>query len=327
MDQFSTPVLLIIFNRPDTSRLVFNQIRKVKPRYLFVSADGPRAGKQGEKERCIEARMIIDQVDWECELKTLYRDENLGCRLAVSSAITWFFDNVDCGIILEDDCFPDISFFPFCETLLDKYKHDNRIFHINGTDFSGIKVTHPDSYYFTRFISIWGWATWKRAWQKFDLSMSDYQLTRNTILKKRNYISREASRHYKNGFDNMKIDEHNSWDAQWMYAVIKSEGLTITPNVNLVKNIGTSDSSTHSFLRDSFRDRMGAGKIFFPLQHPSPVESNNIDRLNFRNYRGKSLRRILRIVRENGIYNVIRYYMSVHLKMRFIPGSVKNYPA
>lgn len=314
---FETPVLFLIFNRPDTTQKVFNQIRQIKPKYLFVAADGPRLDSPGEIEKCLETRSIIKQIDWECELKTLFRDTNLGCRVSVSSAITWFFENVKQGIILEDDCLPDLSFFPYCESLLNKFKDDNRIFQINGNDFSGVKVKNPNSYYFTNFHSIWGWASWRRAWKNYDVNMSDYMIHKNNLFNQNIYISKEATKHYKNGFDRMFIEKHNSWDAQWMYATIKFHGLSITPQVNLVQNIGTHNNSTHIFLKDSFRDNIDLGKILLPLKHPEFIVNNQIDILNFENYRGKSLRRILRIIRENGLFKVSVYYLKVHFRLKF----------
>src|SRR5450759_4497034 len=123
--KFETPVLFLIFNRSDTTQQVFNQIRQIKPKYLFVAADGPRLDRPVEIEKCLETKSIIQQIDWDCELKSLFSETNLGCRVGVSSAITWFFENVEQGIILEDDCLPDLSFFPYCENLLNKYKDDN----------------------------------------------------------------------------------------------------------------------------------------------------------------------------------------------------------
>ena len=313
-NKFKTPVLFLIFNRSDTTQQVFNQIRQIKPKYLFVAADGPRLDKFEDFEKCSETRNIIKQIDWECELKTLFRETNLGCRVGVSSAITWFFENVEQGIILEDDCFPDLSFFPYCEILLNKFKADNRIFLISGNNFSGIDVKNPNSYYFTKFNSIWGWATWRRAWGNYDVNMPDYLRDKNNLFKHNIYISREATNHYKNGLNRMNIEKNNTWDLAWLYAIIKCQGLSITPQINLVKNIGTDNNSTHKFLKDSFRDNIELGKILLPLKHPEFKISNHIDRLSFDNYRGKSIRRILRIIKENGIGRVFLYYLKVHLK-------------
>ena len=170
-DEFETPILFIIFNRPSATQKVFDEIKKVKPMYLFVAADGPREGEKDDKERCQETRDILKQIDWSCELKTLFRDTNFGCGYGVSKAITWFFDNVEEGIILEDDYAPDQSFFPYCAELLTKYCHDTRISHINGTSL--VCFENGENMYYSKYEHIGGWATWRRAWNWYDFSMAN----------------------------------------------------------------------------------------------------------------------------------------------------------
>lgn len=147
---FSTPILFLIFNRPDTTRIVFNRIREIRPSKLYVAADAPRTNKLGEPELCMETRAIIKDIDWPCELKTLFRNENLGCKLSVSGALDWFFENEECGIILEDDCLPDLTFFSFCKELLERYKDDDRIGHIGGNCFLPGQIAKELSYDFVR---------------------------------------------------------------------------------------------------------------------------------------------------------------------------------
>ncbi len=166
--RLTIPVLFLIFNRPDTTQPVFNEIREAKPTKLFVAADGPRDNKKGEKEECEKTRKIIEQVDWDCELYKLYRDKNLGCKIAVSSAIDWFFENVEEGIILEDDCLPHPSFFRFCQELLEKYKGDERVFVISGDNFLFGRKRTNYSYYFSRYNHCWGWAGWIRTLSDYD---------------------------------------------------------------------------------------------------------------------------------------------------------------
>ncbi len=157
------PILLLIFNRPDLTKKVFDQIKKAKPTQLFIAADGPRVGREHEQELCAQARATVDLIDWDCEVKTLFRDTNLGCGLGVSSAINWFFDHVEEGIILEDDCIPDLSFFSFCQTMLEQYRHDDRVAMISGTNVLPNQSVRESSYSFARYYDIWGWATWRRA--------------------------------------------------------------------------------------------------------------------------------------------------------------------
>ncbi len=155
---FNTPVLFIIFNRPETEKRVFEQIRKIKPKYLFVAADGPRKNRSDDAENCEAARKVVDEnVDWPCEVKKLYRNENLGCKLAVSGAIDWFFSNVEMGIILEDDCLPDLSFFKYCEELLNKYLGDNNVMMVSGFNYLGQFCFSRNSYIYSNIGSIWGW--------------------------------------------------------------------------------------------------------------------------------------------------------------------------
>ncbi len=166
-----TPVLFLIFNRPDTTTRVFEAIREARPSRLYVAADGPRADKEGEAQRCLETRKITEAVDWPCEVRRLYREENLGCKLAVSSAITWFFTHEEEGIILEDDCLPDQSFFPFCAAMLERYRDDGRIMMVLGTSLLPPGGGPDADYLFTQYFLIWGWATWRRAWEKYDIEM------------------------------------------------------------------------------------------------------------------------------------------------------------
>jgi len=166
-----TPVVLIIFNRPPTTERVFAEIAKARPQKLFVVADGPRPERSGEAEKCAAARAVIDRVDWECEVLRNYAEVNLGCRQRPPTGISWVFEQVAEAIILKDDCVPHPTFFRFCEELLEKYREDERVMHISGSNFQPGYTRGPFSYYFSRFNPIWGWASWRRAWQHYDLNM------------------------------------------------------------------------------------------------------------------------------------------------------------
>ena len=243
---FSTPILFLIFNRPDTTARVFQRIREIKPRHLFISADGPRAHKIHEKELCDAARKVVANVDWECDVKTNFREENAGCKISVSSGITWFFKNVEEGIILEDDCLPEISFFYFCETLLAYYRDDERIMHIGGANFQDGNTRGNGSYYFSNINHIWGWATWKRAWGKYDVGVSSYpELLRQDMLPHL-FTNSKMEKFWEKRFElayNGKID---TWDIQWQYAMSVNHGLAVIPNQNLVANIGFDAAATHT---------------------------------------------------------------------------------
>lgn len=273
-----TAVLFLIFNRPDTTKQVFTAIRKAKPPRLYVAADGPRSDKPGEAEKCDQVRNIATQVDWDCELKTLLRDKNLGCGKAVSNAIEWFFNSEEEGIILEDDCLPNQSFFWFCQELLKKYKSDCRVMHINGNNFNApvnqiISEENHSSYYFGSFAQAWGWASWRRAWKKFDYKIQTWPhcKRRGILINKFPNIGTylEKSLH----FDAVYAGGLDIWDYQWQYAVLINDGLVVVPHTNLVSNIGYGDDSTHLKDFDRKRNNLKTKNIDFPLKHPSHLKA------------------------------------------------------
>ncbi len=228
----TVPILLLIFNRPDHQRQVLEQIRKAQPKQLFIAADGPRLGNERDEIKCAEARKIVHNVDWDCEVNTLFRDENMGCGPAVSSAITWFFENVEKGIILEDDCVPDLSFFRFCYELLEYYKHNKKIMHISGSNFFPNTVNY--SYYFSSYALIWGWATWARAWNHFDFNI---------------------------------VKNAPAWGLQWLRSIQMYKGFCINPASNLVENVGFGIESTHTRKLNKYQD-LQSMEMVFPLNHP-----------------------------------------------------------
>jgi hypothetical protein len=239
LKQFSTPILFLVFNRPDVTQKVFNRIREVKPKYLFIAADGARIDKEGEVEKCLKVRKIIDQIDWECEVKTLFREKNLGCKIAVSSAISWFFEHVEDGIILEDDCLPHYSFFNFCENLLEKYRDDKRVMMISGSNFQCGNSYGDGSYYFSRFAHIWGWATWKRAWKLYDVETKNFsKFIEQNKFDEVIFDHEELKRKWIGDMNRVANNIINTWDYQWSYAVFSNFALSATPNVNLISNIG-----------------------------------------------------------------------------------------
>lgn len=244
-DASDTPILLIIFNRPDTTKRVLEAIRKARPKRLFIAADGPRVDRPDDAKRCDEARKIATAVDWPCQVETLFQDKNLGCKTAVSSGIDWFFSNVERGIILEDDCVPDHSFFDFCSAMLDRYKDDEKIMMVNGTNVSGTWDI-PYSYLFSKFGSIWGWATWKRAWSHYDVTMKSWADPKNQKAVEKRLQNRNLWRDKKWSYDRYHAGKKDSWDYQWEYAMLVNSGVSIVPRVNLIENIGFSADSTHT---------------------------------------------------------------------------------
>ena len=259
----NTPVLFLIFNRPDTTQQVFAKIREAQPKQLFVAADGPRADRENEDNLCRETRAIIEQVDWDCEVKTLFRAENLGCGKAVYSAINWFFENVEYGIILEDDCLPNTTFFSFCETLLKHYQDDDKIMHISGSSFLFGKIAGDGSYYFSKFARIWGWATWRSAWRQVDFELKNLD---NFLLQEKNITD-----YWKNNLIKTKSHQIDTWDFQWIFTLWLRGGKAITPNVSLVKNIGYNENATHTFKPHWWKSRIKYGLIN-TIKHPTTTE-------------------------------------------------------
>jgi hypothetical protein len=283
------PVLFIIYNRPDLASLVFEEIRRIRPKELFVFADGPKESIPGDYELCRITRKVIDNIDWECNLQTLFSDRNNGCRVAVSSAIDWFFDNVNEGIILEDDCVPSQSFFKFCEQLLDYYKDDTRIMQICGTKV--VDSYHQDgcSYYFSKYGPIWGWATWKRSWKYYDVNIKTWNEFEKAIriydfgFNKGEDIVRKAM------FNTIVAGEIDTWDYQWAYAKIINSGLSIVPSFNLVTNIGYRNDATHTKNINELANRERY-ELQMPLIHPMFVARNKqADNVFFNKYLKKTL--------------------------------------
>jgi hypothetical protein len=265
-----TPVLFLIFNRPVHTQKVFEQIRAAQPKRLFIAADGPREGVQTDIRNCEQTRSyVLQNVDWDCEVKTLWRDRNLGCGVACAEAITWFFENVEEGIILEDDCLPDPSFFTFCSELLAYYRNEEHIMHISGNNFQDGNKIGDASYYYSAYNHNWGWATWRRAWSRFRYSITDFH--RNTLSAYLNYYG--FNRQERNFWIGIFENTFETWDYQWGYAIWKDSGLCILPNENLVINIGFGSEATHTKMVPRF-GQMKRGKIDH-LVHPTQIRLDN----------------------------------------------------
>ncbi len=269
---FEVPILFLIFNRPDTTLKVFNQIRKVKPKKLFIAADGPRE-KVDDVENCRLARNIVNQIDWDCEVKTLFRKENLGCGKAVSSAINWFFEHVEEGIILEDDCLADFSFFNFCRLMLDKYRYEQKVMMICGTNYFFNKVKSKDSYFFSKYYSVWGWATWKRAWSLFDLKMLQWKKLKNTDFFKKISRDKHVRSFWEEHFDMIINNKIDTWDFPWSFTCFLNDGLAVVPFNNLVSNIGLEGAHANGSIGSSHF--MPTKKIeLSDIKHPMKIKSN-----------------------------------------------------
>ena len=281
--QLETAVALIVFNRPALTRVVFEAIAQAKPKRLLLIADGPRADRPGEAELCDEVRRVVSLVDWPCEVQTNFASANLGCRRRVISGLDWVFEQVEEAIILEDDILPDPSFFPFCEQMLERFREDDRIAMITGFNISAGEATSPDSYYFSELTHIWGWATWRDAWKRYDERLTSWPEVRSSGMLRRVFSQRSAMRYWTPILDGMhRGTGPDTWDYQWMYTNLVYGRLSVTPQVNLVRNLGFGEEATHS-KNPKDAPRVAITRLRFPLRHPPAiVPSRALDALDQR---------------------------------------------
>lgn len=275
----TTPLLLLVFNRPDHTAKLIDALRPVQPKHLYVVADGPRDGVDGEAERCAKVRQLVDNIDWNCSITRLYRECNLGCAQSVGGGISWFFEQVTEGIILEDDCIPDPSFFRFCTEMLEYYREDDGVMHIGGCNFQGGIWRGEGDYYFSIFNHVWGWATWRSSWSKFNYEIDpkgDAEMIRFV-----NHGPTWIQLQYE--FEAVVDGSIDSWGYRWTYACWKHKGLSIIPNVNLVQNIGFGEESTHTSEGRDTQSQLQLASISFPLNHPKKTKINRkADRYTYR---------------------------------------------
>lgn len=261
------PVLFLVFNRPAHTKAALERLREVQPPRLYVHCDGPRPTSVTDSERITAVREIVHTgIDWPCEVFTLFRETNFGLRQGVYGAISWFFKAEEHGIILEDDCLPDPSFFPFCAELLDRYQHDESVMHIGGSNLvEELTVTLPSSYVFSRFSFVWGWAGWRRAWEKMRLDLEHLDQF-NTIS---DYIPGKMAQAYMlKKFKATQEGRNNSWAYAWFYSILINNGFCIVPTVNLVQNTGVGEEGATNTTETNQAARRGARTMHFPLRHP-----------------------------------------------------------
>ncbi|MEG3986974.1 glycosyltransferase family 2 protein [Microcoleus sp. S28C3] len=272
--QIKTPIVFVVFNRVDNTEKVFEAIRQVKPPKLLVIADGPRANKPGEAEKCAAVRAIIDRVDWDCEVLKNYSEINFGCKDRISSGFDWVFNTVEEAIILEDDCLPHPSFFPFCEQLLEHYRDDKRIMSISGVNFQFGRKRTEDSYYFSRFSNCWGWATWRRAWQYYDVEMKLWPQLREAGFLENLLANPQSVKVWDSAFQVSYDGTVNNWFFRWLFTCWVQNGLAIIPEKNLISNIGFGSQATHTSQEDSIYSNMPTEAMTFPLRHPNHAIRN-----------------------------------------------------
>lgn len=282
-EQLTTPILLIFFNRPETFIKVFEMVRKVKPKKLYLAQDGPREGNYIDRDRVEQCRKIAENIDWDCQVYKNYSEKNMGCGMRPQSAISWVFKQEEKAIILEDDCIPSRSFFIYCEELLNRYKDDERICLISGLNhFEKWDTLHQSNadYFFCKTGAIWGWATWARAWKyySYDLmeySMQDIDIISKQIGNKNVAIKRKAI--WKDTIKKLSNNENISyWDHQWGLVRYSQSQYTIVPKKNLITNIGVGEYSTHAkaCLENTFKRFenfvfIPSYELEFPLKHPT----------------------------------------------------------
>ena len=268
-----SPVAFIIFNRPEVTARVFAAIRAARPPTLFLIADGPRPNIASDTARCAAAREVVAHIDWPCQVLHKFAENNLGLRRNVSEGLDWVFGQTEEAIILEDDCLPDPSFFPFCDELLERYRTDTTVGMICGTNLAPRKVISDNagSYYFSRYCYIWGWATWRRAWRCYDREMVDWPLLGKNGWLKDKVATSTAINFWRRHFDDC-YEKHpdglNTWDIQLVFAFWRHAMRSIVAHENLVRNIGTGVGATHTSQPLGHAEE-SSGSLTFPLQHPT----------------------------------------------------------
>ncbi|MCE9613222.1 MAG: glycosyltransferase family 2 protein [Lentisphaerae bacterium] len=267
-----TPVAFLIYRRPELTRRVFAEIARARPPRLLVVADGPRA--DSERAACDAARAVIAAVDWPCHVDTHFADANLGCRRCVSGGLDWVFSRVEEAIILEDDCLPHPTFFPFCEDLLERYRHDPRVGHIGGTDVNEGPPRGTASYYFSRYTSIWGWATWRRSWQHYDVTLEDWPAMRAAQRHHEFFTTPEAADFAAGELDAIHAGTLDTWDWQWQVCCLRQNALCVVPNGNLVSNLGFHADATHTRDADHPLAGLPVRPMAFPLRHPAAIAAD-----------------------------------------------------
>lgn len=300
---FNTPILLIAFNRPNTTKIVFESITRIKPNKLYIAIDGPREGVAEDREKTKEVADIFKKIPWECELHLLIREKNRGCKDSVSSAINWFFENEESGIILEDDCVPNIDFFGFCSELLQKYKNKDEIYMITGDNFQNGICRGEFSYYYSKLTHVWGWATWRRAWKNYDVNMSFWPKFKKSKEYKEIFHIQTARKYFSTIFDAVYNGKIDTWDYQWTACVWYNQGLSVTPNKNLVKNIGFGPEATHTKI-ETMRSRNQITEKILPLNSPNVI---------YRNYKADEyvFKNILRVSKISSLKNYLRKLLYV----------------
>ena len=309
---FETPILFLTYRRYETAKKVFEEIKKIKPSKLYFASNAPNINIIDDYQRVLNVRSLVKEINWDCEVKTLFREEHLSVKDSIPSSIDWFFENEESGIILEDDCLPSVSFFKFCHELLHLYKDDFNVMSIGGTSLTLFETNF--SYYFSRRVHIWGWATWRRAWNKYDKKIQDWPLViqdKNSFLQQIPSIERYF---WRKTFDLVYHNKLITWDYQWEYKVRQCESFSIIPSKNLIKNIGFSPEAQFTKDVNSFESKLKCYELDFPLIHPKKYYIN-------KKAEQFTVRSVLKI---SHIKNLINNYIFLEKVYLFIKKIIKN---
>ncbi len=275
--QLTTPILFLTYKRFDTAEKVFNSIKKSRPRKLYFVSNAPKNNDLEEYKKICKVRSLIEQVDWDCNLITLFRDEYLDVKKSITSSIDWFFSLEEKGIILEDDCVPSQTFYPFCQNLLDYYENDEEVFSIGGCCFFEDLDLPDNEYRFSKHVYIWGWATWRRAWLKYDHKMTEWPNFKKSKSFKSFFRNSLIRYYWINIFNSVYSDQINTWDYQWVYSIWLNNGITIIPNRNLITNIGFGNESNFTNDINSLEANMKSSDLDLPLNYIQTKIINRIE--------------------------------------------------
>ncbi len=317
MNYLKTPILITAWNRPEKVRILINSLKVLKPENLYFSCDGPRNENINELEKTNQTRKIINEnIDWECNVKKNFNDTNLGCRVNMIKSINWVFESNEMAIILEDDCIPKPEFFKYCYLLLKKYEKDFEIWNINGTNLQNGNLRGNGSYYFSKYFHSWGWATWKNRWLRIDDNLDTYESFKNLHNKKQYFLNKSEEKYWLKIWDNLKYHEKpDSWAYRWLYTCISNKGLNITPNINLINNIGFDMEASNTKIRiNKFRKKKNI-KTFSKkglLNHPKTKIINfQGDKYTFDNSFKISLLKKLYLIISNPNYYIKKIYKLI----------------
>jgi hypothetical protein len=273
MIKMEIPILLLIYNRYGETKKLIKALEKIKPNKIYIAADGPKYKNNDDFIKCKKVRKLFDRINWKCEVYKKYNKHNLGCKISVSESINWFFSKVSEGIILEDDCIPNKDFFKFCEILLKKYRNNKRVFCISGSNYYA-NIQNKPSYYFSKYIHCWGWATWKRAWKHNNIDINFWpKFKKNSFWNKLHPVTLERL-YWEKIMNNMYKNKIDSWAYSWLLSVWKKNGLTAVPKNNLITNIGLGKNSLNSFFRKK-KDIYKSYAIDKVIRHPRIFSSDS----------------------------------------------------